>query len=155
MTYANADVVTSNTQSIAGQKSPDNMVQMLNNAIEHAERKINSTLRMNNVEIPLIPTDLTELDTTDPLMDLVQAGTLYASAFIFDTILGDNETGSPASKSYLTDADSLVDNYIEYYFIKNPETHPIIISCFGVNGDDERRDRGRRHDRGNGYDTYF
>ncbi|BDZ68595.1 hypothetical protein [Methanobacterium ferruginis] len=110
MTYAVSEEVTNLTNEIMEPMTTDVANATLTKAISHAEIKINSKLRKNNIDISTIPDTVEE---KDPINNLIEAGTLYAAAFVFDTGYSGNETSSPAVRTYRSDADELVDAYIE------------------------------------------
>ncbi len=110
LTYADQTIVSTLTSEIAENMEEPVKTSTLNQAINHAEITINSKLRKNKIDIPTIPGTV---EKEDPLNNLLDAGILYAAAFFFDTGYSGNETSSPAARSYRSDADALVDDYIE------------------------------------------
>jgi len=110
VTYADPGVVTTLTNEVMANMEEPVATATLTKALSHADIKINSELRKNSIPIPTIPETI---DEEDPINNLLEAGTLYASAFIFNTAYSGNETLSPAARDYKSDADLLVESYIE------------------------------------------
>lgn len=132
MIYSNEYTIKILTKEIEGQ-IPDehDYMELLLQSINHAERKVKSKLRENNIPFP---ERTGEVETDDPIRDIMDASNLYAAAFIYDTYYAGNETPSPASKSYKTDADEFLNSYIQWYTLNNQETHSgIEIGMFTIN----------------------
>lgn len=149
MTYADTTSVSNLTKEIeAGMHSDEAYAALQVKSINFADKKINNKLKKNNVPIPTntdietLKTQLTSEDETikekaevEPLNSLIEAGNLYAAAFIFTTYYSSNDSISPTSKSYQTDADEFVEGYIAEYLQDNQEEHAgIQIGIFTING---------------------
>lgn len=113
MVYANSDEVITLTKEVIGNIQDEaTATATITKAINHAERKINSKLRKSGVKIPIVPADVGELEDNNPLLSLLEAGTLYAIGFVLDTGYSGTEPSATA-RTHRSDADDLVDAYIE------------------------------------------
>jgi len=81
-------------------------------AIEYSDNKINSALRKESIPIPTVPNPLPD---DSPINDLVEAGCLYAAAYIFNDYFSAHDRNSSATTTYRSDADTFLNNYIKYY----------------------------------------
>lgn len=153
MTYAVITAVEDLTKEVkVGMHNNDAYNALQTKAIDYSNRKVNKKLRDDSVPIPAttdidtLKTKLTSTDASvkeeaenDPLISLIEAGNLYAAAFIFTTYYSSSDTISPTSKSYQTDADEFVDGYISEYLQDNQESHAgIQIGIFTINGETGR-----------------
>ena len=114
-TYADRDTVSNLANELLANPEGGNdaISQLINRAIKHAQTKINGKLRKAKIQIPEIPVDIETIDEEDPILNLLEAGDLYASAFVIDTKYSEADNQSPTSRVYRTDADEAVDAYIE------------------------------------------
>ncbi|MDY9922789.1 hypothetical protein [Methanobacterium sp.] len=112
MTYADVEVVTALTKEATANSSGSTALTLvITKGIKHADRTINGTLRDEKIPIPTVPEDHDSVDDEDPLTNLLEAGDLYAIAFIMDTYYSGMEgVGSP--KTYRQTADDLVAKYV-------------------------------------------
>lgn len=113
MTYADEELVAELCKE-ATRNSQDSTAldTVIEKGINHAERKINRMLRAAQVKIPIVPQDHSTIKDEDPLLNLFEAGDLYAAKFILDTYYSGVE-GVGAPSSYKSDADDDVNGYIE------------------------------------------
>lgn len=112
VTYADSEVVAELAKEVIA-NTDKNAAPTIEKAIRHAEIKINGKLRRAKISIPSVPEFRESLDDEDPLNNLLEAGDLYAAAFVFSTYYSGSDYTSPAVKDYRADADELVDAYIE------------------------------------------
>jgi hypothetical protein len=112
VTYANADVVAELAKEAIA-NTDQSATPTIEKSIRHAEIKINGKLRRAKISIPSLPESRESLEDKDPLNNLLEAGDLYAAAFVLSTYYSGNDYTSPAVRDYRTDADELLDAYIE------------------------------------------
>lgn len=103
--YPNADkckTLTTELESVDATSTHYDAVLLI--AYENTDNKIESRLTKNNVPIP---------DTAPA--ELIEIGTLYAVAFMYNDYYSNEDKSSPVAKTYNDEADSRLQDYIESY----------------------------------------
>lgn len=108
MGYATEATVTNMVKGMDQTIKSDYMT----NAIEFADRRINSQLIEANVDIP---SNLTPASTSDTINFLLDAGNLYAAMKIFDMHFISSENRRPTAIQFEKEADDLIKRYIAVY----------------------------------------
>lgn len=112
--YADIIKVTKLTSNIKSGLRDDNLFNdWLEIALSDSNSEINSSL--NNAMIPLDPTN-NPLLATD--VNIENAGTLFATGFLFDTYYSNSKNLSQTSKKYTDKAERYIKDYIDNYYRK-------------------------------------